>query len=295
MRHKIVAIGEVLWDLLPSGKQLGGAPANFAYQAQAQGADACVIACVGADELGKLALDQLRRVGLLTDSIRVDPDLPTGTVSVALGTDGNPAYTIHEHVAWDHIVADAPAMAAVKVASAVCFGTLAQRTAPARQAIQSLVASTSAERLRVLDLNLRAPFFGREVIEESLQLANVLKLNDHELQTLATLFKLFGDMRQQMAALAQKYALKLVALTRGAQGSLLLSDAGWSDRPGQPVKVKDTIGAGDAFTAALTIGLLENWLLDEVNARASELAAYVCSQSGAMPAIPEAFRIRKRN
>jgi fructokinase len=280
--------------LLPSGKQLGGAPANFAYQAQAQGADARVITRIGDDELGKLALDNFRRVGLPTDTVGVDPDLPTGTVTVELGADGNPAYTIHEHVAWDHIVADAAALAAVKVASAVCFGTLAQRTAPARQAIQSLVASTSAENLRVLDLNLRAPFFGRDVIEESLQLANVLKLNDHELQTLATLFQLTGDMRQQMTALAHKFELRLVALTRGAQGSLLLRGPDWSDHSGQPVKVKDTIGAGDAFTAAMTLGLLENRSLDEVNKHAAELAAYVCSQSGAMPAIPEAFRLQKR-
>jgi fructokinase len=289
VQPKIVAIGEVLWDLLPAGKQLGGAPANFAYQAHALGAQARVITRVGNDELGRLVFENFRRIGLPTDTIAIDADSPTGTVSVELGADGIPKYTIHENVAWDHIAADASGLTAVTDASAICFGTLAQRTEPARRAIQTLIASAPAQALRVLDLNLRAPFFARNVIEESLKVANVLKLNDHELGTLASLFNLAGDARHQMAALANAYELHLVALTRGAHGSLLLMNGEWSDRPGTPVLVKDTIGAGDAYAAAMTLGLLLGQPLEEINERAAELAAYVCSQSGAMPPIPPKF------
>lgn len=291
LKFKIVAIGEVLWDLLPTGKQLGGAPANFAYHAHALGADSSLITRVGADEFGQLVLERFRQQGLPITTVAVDSAAPTGTVSVELGVDGIPNYVIHEHVAWDRITADEPGLTAVSVTDAVCFGTLAQRTEPARRAIRTLVGAAPASALRVLDINLRPPFFTHEVIEGSLAIANVLKLNDHELAILAEWFSLKGDPREQIMGLARQFDLKVVALTRGPNGSLLFEDGKWSDHPGLPVSVEDTIGAGDAFGAAMTLGLLRRYPLDTINRQANDLAAFVCTKRGATPTLPEKLRL----
>src|SRR5262245_1696604 len=290
VKPKIVAIGELLWDLFPSGKQLGGAPANFTYHAHALGADASLVTRVGADALGCEARERFHLLGLPTDTVEVDAAAPTGTVAVELGDGGKPTYTIHEAVAWDRFTADQLALAAAGAADAVYFGSLAQRTEPARHAIRTLVAAAPARALRVFDVNLRPPYVVPEVIEGSLTLANVLKLNDQELPVLAGLFALRGDTREQVADLARRFDLSLVALTRGERGSLLLANGRWSDHPGLPAEVRDTVGAGDAFCAAMVLGFLAGRPLDEINARANEVAAYVCSQPGAMPALPEALR-----
>jgi fructokinase len=289
MTHSIVAIGEVLWDLLPAGKQLGGAPANFTYHCRSLGAEARLVTRVGDDALGREVLERFRLLGLPTETVQVDPALPTGTVGVVLAPDGQPRFTIHEHVAWDRIAADEAALARAAAADAVCFGSLAQRSEPARRAIRSLVSAARPEALRLFDVNLRPPFVDRGVIADSLSLANALKLNDEELRALTAMFGLAADVRESMAELAGRFGLQVVALTRGARGSLLLADGLWSDRPGRAVAVSDTIGAGDAFTAALVVGILAGRPLDEINQHANEVAAFVCSRPGGTPALPAAL------
>lgn len=196
MSFNVVGIGEVLWDLLPDGPQLGGAPANFAYHAQALGANAVVIARVGNDPRGEEIRTRFREMGLSVAGIQQDESAPTGTVSVSIANGGIPAYLIHENVAWDFLTASRAALDQVRGAQAVCFGSLAQRHVVSRQAIQKLISNAPAGALKILDINLRQNFFHREIIEHSLNLANVLKLNDQELPALASMFSLTGDLRQ---------------------------------------------------------------------------------------------------
>jgi fructokinase len=286
MSPHILGLGEVLWDVLPSGAQMGGAPANFAYHAGALGASAGVITRIGQDKLGRDILERFAAMGLPADLVQEDEAAPTGTVTVRLDAQGVPQFTIHEDVAWDRLEATPEGLAAAARADAVCFGSLGQRNEAARESLQRLVAATRPEALRVLDVNLRQAFYTREVIEQSLEQANVLKLNDGELPVLAAMFGLTGMIREQLAALARRFALRVVALTRGPKGSLLLGPDGWSDHPGLPVEVKDTVGAGDAFTAALVLGLLRRIPLDELNAAANAVACHVCGCVGATPALP---------
>jgi fructokinase len=287
--RKVLAIGEVLWDLLPGGKQLGGAPGNFAYHCRSLGADARLVTRVGDDDLGREILARFEALGLPADFVSVDPDAPTGTVGVELGPGGQPRYTIHEGVAWDRIEADARSLAFAAEADAVCFGSLAQRAATSREAIGRLVAAARPGALRIFDVNLRPPFVDREVIEHSLNLANVLKLNDHELVELGEMFGAAGEPREAVAGLAGRFGLAAVAVTRGDAGSLLYRDGEWSDRPGVPVEVVDSIGAGDSFTAAMAVGLLDGLPLGEINRRANAVAAFVCSRPGGTPALPESI------
>ena len=287
---KAVGIGEVLWDLLPAGRQLGGAPANFAYHAQALGAAATVISRVGNDADGRDILASFEQMGLSRDLLQVDRSAPTGTVSVKLSGDGIPEFTIHENVAWDRISVSADAMAAVRECDVVCFGSLAQRERTSRDSLQQLVAVAPPASLRVFDINLRQHFYSREVIQRSLQLANVFKLNDQELPVLASMFGLKGNPQKQISKLAEDFGLSVIALTRGAQGSLLFQRGRWSDCSSRPVEVKDTVGAGDSFTAALAMGLLIGMDLDEINRAASEVARYVCSCHGATPPMPDSLR-----
>ena len=289
-KYEIVGIGEILWDLLPSGKQLGGAPANFTCHVWALGAEARLVSRVGDDALGREIIERWGARGLPTDTIAVDTERPTGTVSVDLDADGQPRYTIHERVAWDRIEASDAALDALGRADAVCFGTLAQRTKSARAAIEVLLSASRPDALRIFDVNLRPPFVARDVIVESLKPANVLKLNEHELPVLADIFSLSGSPAEQIAALASRFELRLVALTRGGEGSLLFADGACSEHPGLKATVLDTVGAGDAFTAVLTLGFLQRWDLDRINRHANEVAAYVCSQPGATPNLPEALR-----
>lgn len=283
----MIGVGELLWDMLPTGQQLGGAPANFAYHAHALGAKAMVVSCVGKDALGKELLERLCRIGLNTDSITINLSAPTGTVSVTIDVQGKPTFTIHENVAWDFIEASADVLRDASRADAICFGSLAQRSAVSRKAIQALVAATPTSCLRVFDINIRQHFFSQEVIEHSLKLANVLKLNDSELPVLATLYGLYGPPRQQLETLAQRFGLRVVALTCGAEGSLLLHDGRWSELPSVKVDVKDTVGAGDSFTAALCLGLLCGMDLGEIHNVANQIAAHVCSCVGATPILPK--------
>jgi fructokinase len=301
-RIVIVGIGEVLWDLLLSGPQLGGAPANFAYHAAALGAEAHVITRVGNDDLGREILRRFRDMGLqhssvqsnVQSNVQVDERAPTGTASVTLSGDGLAHFAVQENVAWDFLEATPKALTLVNEAHAVCFGSLAQRSEPSRDAIQQLIESTPDDALRVFDVNLRRPFYTRDVIERSLQLANVLKLNDDELPSLAAMFNLSGSTKNQIECLTQIFSLQVVALTRGPNGSLLYETTArrWSDCPSRPVTIVDTVGAGDSFTAALVLGLLCKMDLDEINSVANEVARYVCSQPGATPPLPSELGFR---
>jgi fructokinase len=298
MNSQIVGVGEVLWDLLLTGPQLGGAPANFAYHAHALGANAHVITRVGQDGYGHEVILRFQQMGLPTATVQVDETAATGTAKVELSGNGLAHFTIQENVGWDYLAATPEAVAAARGADAICFGSLAQRSETSRRTIQQLLAAAPADGLKVFDVNLRQHYYGRDVIEESLRFSNVLKLNDDELPTVAGMFNLTGSAQSQIEGLAQTFSLRVVALTRGAKGSLLYqkekenNDPRWSDCPSRPVKVVDTVGAGDSFTAALVLGLLRKMDLDEINTVANDVARYVCSQAGATPALPEEFARR---
>jgi fructokinase len=325
MNFNVVGVGEILWDLLPTGPQLGGAPANFAYHAHALGAQAQVISRVGADDQGREIIRRFNQMGLPDAGVQIDPSNPTGTAQVEVSSDGLAHFTIQESVAWDHIALTSEALAIANAADAICFGTLAQRSYPSRHTIQQLIATTPADALKVFDINLRQQFYSRDVIEESLRQANVLKLNDDELPVLAEVLnppsstvsrscgadtpvrvlaaktpsartkpsaesKAEPQIEHQIEALAHTFNLRVVALTRGAKGSLLYQSLGenqrWSNCESRSVEVVDTVGAGDAFTAALVMGLLVKMDLNEINSIANEVARYVCSQPGATPPLP---------
>jgi len=298
MNFNVVGVGEVLWDLLLTGPQLGGAPANFAYHAHELGAQTQVITRVGNDDYGHEIIRRFHEMGLRDATVQIDETAPTGTAKVALSGDGLAHFTIQENVAWDYLALTPRAVAVAREADAICFGSLAQRCEPSRNTIQQLVAAAPADALRVFDINLRQQFYSRGLIEQSLQLANALKLNDDELPTLADMFSLTGSterqIEHQIECLAQTFSLRLVALTRGANGSLLYEkDEGrWSDCRSRPVEVVDTVGAGDSFTAALVLGLLRKMDLDEINTLANEVARYVCSHAGATPSLPAEFARR---
>jgi fructokinase len=291
MNFNIVSVGEVLWDLLPTGPLLGGAPANFAYHAHALGAQVHFITRVGNNDYGSEIIRRFQDMGLPDANVQVDEKAPTGLTKVELSGDGLPHYTVLENVAWDYIAATPEALANASAADAICFNSLAQRCERSRNTVRQLLAVTPSHALRVLDINFRQQFYSHEVIETSLQLANVLKLNDDELLRLAAMLKLSGSTEQQIERLAQTFDLRLIALTRGPQGSLLFQQKGkrWSDCPSHPVKVVDTVGAGDSFTAALVLGLLVKMDLDEINTIANEVARYVCSQAGGTPTLPAEF------
>jgi fructokinase len=291
MNFNVIGIGEVLWDLLQTGSQMGGAPANFAYHAHALGAKSQMITRIGNDDLGREIIRRFQEMALPDDNVQVDAGAPTGTAKVSLSGDGLAHFTIHDNVAWDYLAATPEALAAARQADAICFGSLAQRSQTSRNTIQQLVAAAPAQALRVFDINLRQHYYSCDLIERSLHLANVLKLNDDELPILAEMFDLTGSAAQQyqIEQLALSFNLGVVALTRGQRGSLLYQDGRWSDCTSRSVEVVDTVGAGDSFTAALVLGLLQEMDLDEINRLANEVACYVCSQAGATPRMPQEF------
>lgn len=298
----LVGLGEILWDMLETetrekgrwkplshGKQLGGAPANFAYHAQALGSKGVVASSIGDDELGREILSRLKELGLETGYIEIDKKHPTGTVSVKLDKAGKPDYTIHENVAWDFIPSSEKLLKLAGSSDAVCFGSLCQRCEVSRNTIRNFLQNAGTGCLRVFDINLRQSYYNREVIEKSLQYADVLKLNDEELPILAGLLNLTASQTDLLSQLTSKYKLRMIALTRGSSGSLLYADGKSSDHKGFPTEVADTVGAGDAFAAAVALGILNNKELDEINDFANRLAGFVCSRPGATPKLPEQF------
>ncbi|OQY43949.1 MAG: carbohydrate kinase [Candidatus Parabeggiatoa sp. nov. 2] len=284
MKYTIIGLGEILWDMLPSGKQLGGAPANFAHHANALGNQGVVVSSVGEDKLGHEILVQLKNLCLTRRYVVINKTKPTGTVSVTLDDKGHPSYTIHQQVAWDFIAKMPSLKKLAKRTHAVCFGSLAQRSLLSRNTIQTFLKDTPSEALRIFDINLRQSFYSKEIIDSSLQLANVFKINDEELPIVANLLRFaVQSERATLKLLAIRYNLRLIALTKGDKGSLLYSEGQFSTHRGYPTQVVDTVGAGDSFTAALTVGMLKTHKLGRINDNANRLAAFVCSQTGATP------------
>lgn len=287
MTRVIVGIGEILWDLFPDEARFGGAPANFACHAAALGGDAYVVSRVGSDKLGLRALQELQQRGVKTDFIATDRTRATGTVDVTFDATGVASYRFASDVAWDALVWSDGLQSLAARADAVCFGTLGQRNRQSRNMIRRFVAATSESCLRIFDANLRPPFFDQEVIAESLKLANVLKVNDEELPVIADIAGVDGSAGEAVRELARRCALRCVAVTRGARGAMLLLDDHIFESAGQKVTVVDTVGAGDAFTAALASGLLRNEQPEELLHCAVEVATFVCTQPGATPSLPK--------
>lgn len=284
----LVGLGEILWDMLPGGKQLGGAPANFAYHAQALGDKGVVVSCIGDDELGREILSLLDGLGLDSRYIAVDRDHPTGTVTVELDKAGKPNFTIHENVAWDSIPSDARLFELAAGTDAVCFGSLCQRSPISRDTVRQFLQATKPNCIRVFDINIRQSYYSKDIVQDMLELSNVLKLNDDELPIVAELLGVKGSESEIFAKLVQDYNLQLIALTKGANGSYLYTPAKDSACEGiAPTKIADTVGAGDAFTAATALGLLKGNDLDQINEHANRVASFVCSQSGATPKLPD--------
>jgi fructokinase len=294
VRKTIVGLGEVLWDVFPDGPRFGGAPANFACSASAIGGrefEIAMVSAVGTDDLGQKALQEFRNRQVDVSCLS-SLDRPTGQVLVTLDSSGQASYRFLNDTAWDHLGWSVQLQNLATRADAVCFGTLGQRSEVSRSTIRQFLAATPAHCLRVLDINLRAPYWDSLVISESLPLASVLKLNSDELPIVARLLSMDGTEVELLKSIRQKFSLRLVALTRGANGSMLLNDAGeLSEIQGQPISIVDTVGAGDAFTAAITIGLLSGKSLRETHVWADQVAAFVCSQQGATPEFPPGFKL----
>ncbi len=290
----IVGLGEVLWDVFPDGPRFGGAPANFACSAAGLAGSVArcyMVSAVGRDELGRQALTKLGELGVKTDGV-AQLERPTGTVTVQLDDAGHASYEFAADTAWDNLGWSNQLHDLAKQTTAVCFGTLGQRSEASAQVIRKFVRSTSDRCLKIFDVNLRTPFWTDDVIRESLPLCNALKCNDEELPVLARLFEVPGSDERVLSQLVEKFGLQFAALTRGAAGSLLVSGTlGTSDLDGVETAVVDTVGAGDSFTAALALGLLHDLPLKLTHAWATQVAAFVCSQAGATPSIPEDLRI----
>ncbi|MCP4172888.1 MAG: carbohydrate kinase [Fuerstiella sp.] len=287
-RHIIVGIGEILWDMFPDGPRFGGAPSNFSCSAAeiALGAaEVFMISAVGADDLGRQAVDALEQHGVDTTCVQI-ADQQTGQVRVELDPAGVASYRFAEDTAWDNLTWNHALQKLAHDCDVVCFGTLGQRSAGSRSTVQKFVRTTSENTLRILDVNLRSPCFDDDVILESLALANVLKLNDEELPRLASLCRVAGNDVEILHQFAVQHQLRCVALTRGADGAVIVYGDDVSDLPAMPTAIADTVGAGDAFTAAMTLDLLAGRNVAQVNQSAIAAASWVCSQSGATPAFP---------
>jgi fructokinase len=280
MKKTIVGIGEILWDMLPSGKALGGAPANFAYHAMRLGEEGWAVSAVGDDALGREILDIVASKKL--KNLIALSDKPTGTVEVELDSRGVPSYNIMEDVAWDNIPFTPEMEELAKRADAVCYGSLVQRM-KSRESVLRFVRAMRPEALKVFDINLRQHYYDREILEESLKLADILKINDEEIRIVAGMFGLGDDDAAACRSLIADYGLKLVILTRGAEGSEVVTADEVIPQAVGHVDVVDTVGAGDAFTAAFVVAYLRGDPLADAQKLATETASYVCSRKGAMP------------
>jgi len=310
--HLILGVGELLWDMLPEGPRLGGAPANFAVMAGRLGNHAAILSRIGRDGLGRAAVERLDPLPADTSFLEIDPAHETGRVTVAFDG-GQPHYLIHQPAAWDFLELIDRWERLAERADAICFGTLAQRSLHSRQTIQRLVAGSSASCVRVFDVNLRAPFYSGEVIRQSLELATVIKMNETEAPEVLALLGMpalpalvdqaesasaplrftverRGLIRRGADWLLEEFpSLQMVAVTRGGRGSLLVTRDEWHIHPGFPVRVADTIGAGDAFTAAMVHYLLRGAKLATLNEAGNRWGAWIASQSGAMPPLHDAI------
>ncbi len=292
----IVGLGELLWDLLPAGKQLGGAPANFTVMSARLGNHAVIASRLGQDALGNEARDYLAPLPADLSCLQIDEEHATGSVSVTL-LDGQPEYVIHEPVAWDFFACTPQWQALAQRADAVCFGTLAQRHAVSREAMQSFLAATSKDCVRVFDVNLRKPFYDAQVLTDSLERATLLKLNEIEMPVVMSLLGVAENSGSDETALLasarlllERFPLQLICVTMGSQGSLLVTREGQHRHHGIPTQVADTVGAGDAFTAALVCFYLRGAPLAVLNEAGNRWGSWVASQRGAMPVLPVEVR-----
>ena len=285
MKRYIIGLGEALWDVLPEGKKLGGAPANFAYHAGQFGLETIAISALGEDALAEETIEALKEHGLNYLMPRVP--YPTGTVQVTLAEGGIPTYEIKEGVAWDNIPYTDEMAEIAKNARAVCFGSLAQRNKVSRENIRKFLADTPAECLKICDINLRQQFYSKEILEDSFRLCNILKINDEELVVVNRMFGYDGlDMRQTCEKMVQDYKLKMLVLTCGTNGSYVFTDDGLTSFQDTPkVEVADTVGAGDSFTGSFCACILNGKPVQEAHKTAVQVSAFVCTQNGAMPVI----------
>ena len=288
MKRYVVGLGEVLWDVLPEGKKLGGAPANFAYHAgQFLGTDNTIaISALGEDALAEETIEALKDHGLKYMLPRVK--YPTGTVQVTLSGDGIPAYEIKENVAWDNIPYTAEIAEVAKNCRAVCFGSLAQRNVTSWATIRQFLDDTPADCLKIFDINLRQQFYSKDVIEESFKRCNILKINDEELVVIK---RMYGSDNLDMRGICEKiladYNLKMLVLTCGTNGSYVFAPGLTSFQETPKVTVADTVGAGDSFTGSFCAAILSGKPMEEAHKRAVQISAYVCTQNGAMPTYPQ--------
>jgi fructokinase len=289
-KRYVVGLGEVLWDVLPEGKKLGGAPANFAYHAgQFLGSDNTIaISALGEDKLAEETIAALKEHGLNDLLPRVP--YPTGTVQVTLDEQGIPTYDIKENVAWDNIPFDDDIRKIARSCRAVCFGSLAQRNIVSRTTIQKFLDETPADCLKIFDINLRQQFYTQEIIRESLQRCNILKINDEELVLIGRMFGYPGlDIENKCWLILGKYNLDMLVLTCGTNGSYVFTPGQMSFQETPKVKVADTVGAGDSFTGSFVGSILNGKTVAEAHKTAVQVSAFVCTQNGAMPALPEEF------
>ncbi|HLO66340.1 MAG TPA: carbohydrate kinase [Holophaga sp.] len=279
MKPLVVGIGELLWDMFPEGPRLGGAPANFAFHVARLGCRGAVVSRVGNDALGREALAALDRAGVDRSRVQVDPELPTSTVDVTVDGEGHPTYRIPRPIAWDALACPDPLRSWAPEASAICFGSLACRGPKSRGSVLDFVSSARKGCLRILDVNLRRDCWDAEGVLALLGRCDVLKLNEDEFPAVAELLGVEPDLQ----ALRERLGLRLVALTLGGRGSVLCTEDERLEAPGWKVPVADTVGAGDAFTAALAAGLVLGQDLRTVQRRATRLSAFVCTRAGATP------------
>ena len=287
MNEIVVGMGEALWDVLPEGKKIGGAPANFAYHVSQFGLPSCVVSAIGDDALGKEIIENFTSKGL--DQLIAEVPYPTGTVQVEIDQTGIPLYDIKENVAWDNIPYTEHLDALAKRTKAVCFGSLAQRNVVSRETINHFLDTMPKDddSLIVFDVNLRQGFYNKEILCKSMQNCNILKINEEELITVSRMFGYPGiDLQDKCWILLGKYNLKMLILTCGINGSYVFTPGNVSFQPTPKVEVADTVGAGDSFTAAFIASILKGKSVTEAHTIAVKTSAFVCTQKGAMPILP---------
>ena len=290
MNEIVVGMGEALWDVLPEGKKIGGAPANFAYHVSQFGLPSCVVSAIGDDALGKEIIENFTSKGL--DQLIAEVPYPTGTVQVEIDQTGIPLYDIKENVAWDNIPYTEHLDALAKRTKAVCFGSLAQRNEVSRNTINHFLDTMPKDddSLIVFDVNLRQGFYNKEILCKSMQNCNILKINDEELITVSRMFGYPGiDLQDKCWILLGKYNLKMLILTCGINGSYVFTPGNVSFQPTPKVEVADTVGAGDSFTAAFIASILKGKSVTEAHTIAVKTSAFVCTQKGAMPILPPEY------
>ncbi len=283
---KIVGIGEILWDVFPQGKVLGGAPANFAYHVSQFGLQGVAVSAIGKDALGEEITANLKEKAFQT-AIEV-VDYPTGTVQVTLDDKGVPNYEICENVAWDNIPFTDELQKLASETRTVCFGSLAQRNEVSHNTILRFLDALPMDALKVFDINLRQQFYNKELIKASLKKCNILKINDDEVKVVASLFGWVSLSEMEVCTrLKSDFSLRMVVLTKGTEGSYVITEDQISFKPTPKVIVADTVGAGDSFTATFVAVLLKGNTIEKAHELAVKVSAYVCTQKGAMPKLPE--------